>query len=450
VRLILSKIRFHSERCVRQIKRIFGHDNAGQYYRYRVDISSFGAFSIVEEKELSFLSKMRAFFGPHYSREQIADKMQHAGKYLTEPLTADEEEICRSFKVLGHLSEEQACTESTKLRTMQITLPDDRELDPMSDLTTLLNLIERHAPERLVFHQQKASDIAQKNALLLAAEINRLRAVKQADFPLQSLAYHSENPQTSIKNPEHFYSFFSEVCTMGYNNPQDIRALMEASERLDTEENHSEETPKIPKNTSIKSQELSLESPMDWPETRVYHIKLQRPPFEWQSVPKTFLAMLIHDFVFEIYGVALAAFKSAKSPENLLDVVSIGLIFLSGLLSSTKIAVQLSLLPIRLVFSISAASYLYLSGKKDNLFEVGPTKNFDAALKHDDFAHKEISEQIFSYRPASIQFSPAPQLEPAQQPVPKKQSAKRRRKKILARPKPRIMTQAGNYSTHRH
>lgn len=406
--------RAHKDSQMR-VATYYGKDNNGALIRYKVSSSPYGSFDITQEVEQSFLGKIVGSLSSPYSLAQLKSKLTSMGLHEGMVLEKEHAHVCETFQVIGYDSEQQACADHQKLRCLQITLPDDKLCDPMTDFEALIELIASEKPERIVFHQQKASETAQKNALVLASKINMLRRSSSLGFELKSLAYHSENPKEPINNHDHFCSFFSEVCTMGYHNPQQITEPMEVEEGSKIKSSH---------------QQVTAQTEGDWPQTRVYHIKLQRPPFEWGSVPRTFLAMIFHDMLFEVYGTTIHALKDAVRSGNVVDVFKLITFIAMSIFSSAKFVIQLSLLPVRFVFSLTAASYLYLTGQNNNLFEIGPSKNFKAALKINDFAHTSVVEQTMTYAQPLLNFSPSleqgPLLIEAPAPKKKKKNSKKR------------------------
>ena len=384
-------------------QHVFYGSDGGQLKKHIVNVSPFGTFHIETKEDITLFERLLGQLTRHFTPSGIADQMEGKNLYLkNSDFSEENKSLIKKFQLFSFASERQASSDpSQKTPALQLSVPQDADITP-EEVDSLVAFIEVRKAQRIVFHQQKSTTVGHSNAQKIAQKI--AQRLRDKAINLSSLAYHSENPQESIPNPNEFYPLFSEVCTMGYNNPQELVDTSIIGSK-DAKKNKNKNKNKKPsrKNTAargIKSTNIQSHEKMasNWHQTRVYHVSLKRPPFTWISVPKTFLAMVLHDLVFEVYGATIGSFQKTSGSFNPLDILTYLDALLKGILASPKLAVQLLIFPIRLIFTACGAAYLYSTGQNNNLFEVGPKKDFNIALKSDEFATTNTSEYILSYK----------------------------------------------------
>lgn len=325
------------------------------------------------------------FHSPASSEEQ-----QYFIKKCQISLRNAEQQACWHFQVIAYLSKTSRNVGSHFLTTLQLTLPNDDALPPQQkSFDVILDLITQLKPECLVIHQKRATLKTHQRVLFFAFQIHALFRQKNLRFQLRSLAYHNDNPTESLPDLSTFYSFFSEICTMGYNNPNN--AIKEASpETLSCPSNQ------LSQESFTETHPKTLEQKSHWDQTTIYHTNLKRPPFEWQYLYNTLTALFLHEIFFQACHSMTNSVRKAAQSKTPRDIV-VALFACFGLSSTSKWLMHLSFLPIRILFTINAACYLYLSGNCNNLFDLNNRPQDENILLSDTFSRQEVREHIFIY-----------------------------------------------------
>lgn len=305
-------------------------------------------------------------------------------------LTSTQKKAFLNFHVIVYISKKQLAFTSQIQTTFQLTIPRGKTfLSHHSAFEGIVELIAKIKPERIVIYQKRASLLTHLKAVAFALNIHTLRTNDSGRFQVDSIAYHNENPKEPIPNVNWFYCVFSEICTMGYNNPNQMFNTP-SSEKLAYSNHHQEQK------CFIESYEQSLKKIRPWRKTIISHTNLKRPPFKWEYLKNTFIILFLHEFFFQAGRPMSESLHKANHSKKIIDIFK-SLFACYGLLSKSKWALHFFLLPIRIVFALCGACYLYGSAQSDSIFDKRSKPYHNNMITVDTFSIKEVCEEVLIY-----------------------------------------------------